>query len=66
VIHCRTFHHNPDLSQRSRFRLCSDGIEGLWSDGSECVKFRVETSARTAGQQAAIVAALNEWLAARQ
>jgi hypothetical protein len=62
VVHCATFYYNPDLTERTRFRLGRDGIEGIFSDGSFTVKFRVETSAQTPGQQAAVVAALNEWL----
>jgi hypothetical protein len=42
-----------------------DGIEGVYSNGTFTVKFRVETSAQTPGQQAAVVAALNEWLTTR-
>jgi hypothetical protein len=62
VVHCATFYYNPDLAERTRFRLGRDGIEGIYSNGSFTVKFRVETSAQTLGQQAALVAALNEWL----
>jgi putative CRISPR-associated protein (TIGR02619 family) len=63
VSRCATFYHNPDLPRRSGFRLGQGGIEGLLSDGTWCVKFRVDTSAQTPGQQAAVVAALNDWLA---
>ena len=56
---------NPDLPQPSRFRHGPRGIEGIYSDGSYTVKFWVETSATTAGQRTAVVAALNEWLAGR-
>jgi putative CRISPR-associated protein (TIGR02619 family) len=62
VKHCATFYYNPDLAERTRFRLGSDGIEGIFSNGNVTVKFRVETTAQTSGQQAAVVAALNEWL----
>ncbi len=62
VVHCATFYYNPGLPERTRFRLGRDGIEGVYSDGSFTVKFRVETSAQTPGQQTAVVAALNEWL----
>jgi putative CRISPR-associated protein (TIGR02619 family) len=63
VTRCATFYHNPDLPRRTGFRLGREGIEGVLSDGTWCVKFRVDTSAQTPGQQAAVVAALNEWLA---
>jgi putative CRISPR-associated protein (TIGR02619 family) len=65
VVHCATFYYNPDLPQRTRFRVGRDGIEGIYSNGTFTVKFRVETSAQTPGQQAAVVAALNEWLTTR-
>jgi putative CRISPR-associated protein (TIGR02619 family) len=66
VVHCATFYYNPDLPERTRFRQGRDGVEGIYSDDRYTVKFRVETSARTPGQQAAVVAALNEWLAAQK
>ncbi len=62
VKHCATFYFNPDLPKRTHFRLGSDGIEGIYSDGRFTVKFRIETLAKTPGQQAAVVAVLNEWL----
>ncbi len=63
VVHCATHYYNPDLAERTRFRVGSDGIEGVYSDGNFTAKFRVETSAQTPGQQSAVVAALNDWLA---
>jgi putative CRISPR-associated protein (TIGR02619 family) len=63
VALCVTSHFNPDLPERTRFRLSRGGIEGVYSPRGFTVKFRVETSANTPGQQAAVVAALNEWLA---
>lgn len=62
VMQCSTFYYNPDLAERTRFRLGSKGIEGVFSNGTYTVKFIVETTAQTSGQQAAVVAALNEWL----
>lgn len=62
VVHCATFYYNPDLAERNRFRVGRDGIEGVYSDGRFTVKFRVESTAQTPGQQAALVALLNEWL----
>ena len=66
VSHCATFYYNPDLGERTRFRPGAHGIEGVFSNGSYTVKFRMETSAQTAGQQSAVVAALNEWLDSRR
>ncbi len=62
VVQCATFYYNPDLPERTRFRLGRDGVEGIYSGGGWTVKFRVDTSAQTAAQQALVVAALNEWL----
>lgn len=63
VVHCGTNYYNPDLSDRTRFRLRGDRVEGIFSDGRYCVKFHVETTAQTPGQRAAVVARLNQWLA---
>jgi putative CRISPR-associated protein (TIGR02619 family) len=62
VTRCATHYYNPDLSVHTRFRESRDGIEGVFSDGSRTVKFRVETTSTTDGQKAAAVAMLNEWL----
>jgi putative CRISPR-associated protein (TIGR02619 family) len=66
VAVCMTTYYNPDLPAPTRFHLSSRGIEGVYSDGTYSVKFRVETSAQTPGQQAAVVAALNQWLAGQK
>jgi putative CRISPR-associated protein (TIGR02619 family) len=63
VALCVTSYFNPDLPRPSGFRVRGEGIEGTYGGGSWCAKFRVETSAKTAGQRDAVVAALNEWLA---
>lgn len=49
--------------QPTRFKLGQDGVEGIYDNGQLAVLFRVETTAQTGGQRAAMVAALNEWLA---
>lgn len=56
---CRTDYWNPDLSSTSLFRLKGEEIEGTYSNGTWTVKFIVETSATTPGQNAACVADLN-------
>lgn len=65
VVGCETTYCNPDLPKPSRFQVKGDEVEGIYSDGTATVKFRVDTTANTVGQCAAVVAALNEWLAAR-
>jgi putative CRISPR-associated protein (TIGR02619 family) len=66
VVQCTTSYFNPDLSERTRFLLGGDGILGVFSPRGYTVKFRVESTAQTPGQATAVVAALNEWLAARK
>ncbi|MDG4554106.1 MAG: putative CRISPR-associated protein [Candidatus Competibacter sp.] len=56
---CRTHYWNPNLSRACLFRLKSEDIEGVFSNGSWTVKIIVETSATTVGQREACVADLN-------
>ncbi|MGC1723590.1 MAG: putative CRISPR-associated protein [Isosphaeraceae bacterium] len=65
VVRCSTFWSHPDLPRPARFWVGAEGVEGQFSDGKALVKFRVETSATTPGQMAAVVARLNEWLQER-
>lgn len=65
VAYCQVFYFNPDLPERTRFRLSSRGIEGIFSNGSYCARAHVHTSARTDAERNAVLAALNEWLASR-
>jgi hypothetical protein len=53
---------HPQLNEPTRFRCKGEGIEGIYSDGTRTVKFKVESTANTAGQHDAFVAALNAWL----
>jgi putative CRISPR-associated protein (TIGR02619 family) len=62
VIHCDTTYYNPALSQRTRFRISAKNLEGIFSNGSYTVKFRVDTTANTDGQMHAMAAVLNDWL----
>ena len=62
VRFCHTTYWNPHLPQSTRFRLSSDGIEGIFSD-DWCVRFLVHTTADEGQESSSIVAALNEWLA---
>jgi putative CRISPR-associated protein (TIGR02619 family) len=66
VVGCETTYCNPDLPEPTRFRLKGEEVEGIYTDGTATVKFRVDTTAQTSGQRAAVVAALNEWLASRK
>lgn len=65
VVVCVTNYCNPDLPEVTRFRQRGEQVEGIYSDGTRTVRFLVETTANTVGQRAAVVAALNDWLARR-
>jgi putative CRISPR-associated protein (TIGR02619 family) len=65
VTGCVTTYCNPDLPKPPSFYETRGIVEGTYSDGTATVKFRVDTTAQTDGQRAAVVAALNEWLAQR-
>jgi putative CRISPR-associated protein (TIGR02619 family) len=65
VVRCSTFWGHPDLPRPARFWVGAEGVEGQFSDGKALVKFRVETSATSSGQMAAVAAMLNEWLQER-
>ena len=65
VVRCTTSWSHPDLPRPARFWVGAEGVEGQFSDGKALVKFRVETSATTPGQMAAVAARLNEWLQER-
>ena len=62
VCYCRSTYWNPDLPERTRFRLSAAGIEGIYSNGTWCVKFSVQTTATSPEQLPGVVAALNDWL----
>ena len=63
VVQCYSTYWNPDLSEVNRFRLSGGDVEGIYSNGSWCVKFRVLTTAGEQHDLGVVVADLNEWLA---
>lgn len=63
VTGCETTYCNPDRPEPLSFYETRGIVEGTYSDGTAAVRFRVDTTAQTDGQRAAVVAALNEWLA---
>ncbi len=65
MVRCVTNWCNPALPETTRFRERGNDIEGVYSDGTRTIKFKVETTANTAGQRAAVVAVLNDWLEKR-
>ena len=62
VTGCVTTYCNPDLPKPMGFHETRGEIKGVYRDGTATVMFRVDTTAETEGQRAAMVAALNEWL----
>ncbi|HPZ06709.1 MAG TPA: putative CRISPR-associated protein [Candidatus Eremiobacteraeota bacterium] len=61
VIRCINYYYNPDLPSITRFRTGAKGLEGIYSNGAYTAKFRIESTARTKGQENALLAYLNEW-----
>ena len=62
VRFCHTTYWNPDLPESTRFRLSSDGVQGIYSDGTWCVKFAVLTTTDDRNELSGVVADLNDWL----
>ena len=62
VRQCHSTYWNPDLSEANRFRLSGGGVQGIYSNGSWCVKFEVLTTAGEDDDLGVVVADLNEWL----
>ena len=63
VVQCYSTYWNPALSEANRFRLSGGEVQGIYSNGSWCVKFRVLTTAGEQDDLGVVVADLNEWLA---
>ena len=62
VRYCHSTYWNPDLPESSRFRLAGRNVEGVYSNGTWCVKFRVITTAGEEDDLGVVVADLNAWL----
>ena len=62
VRRCSDLYWNPDLSKPILFRRSSHGVEGVYSNGTWCFKFMVETTAENDASYDEIVADLNAWL----
>ena len=65
VRYCHSTYWNPALSESTRFRLSGENIQGIYSNGTWCMKFRVITTTEDSDQLAGVVADLNDWLDAR-
>ena len=62
VRYCYTTYWNPDLPESTRFRMSGTDVEGIYSNGSWCVKFIVFTTIENNDQLPIVVADLNDWL----
>ena len=62
ISSCHTTYWNPNLPEKDRFRMADGDVQGIYSNGTWCVKFTVLTTAEDEGQLRAVVADLNEWL----
>ncbi len=65
VRYCHSTYWNPDLSESTRFRLSGEEVQGIYSNGTWCVKFKVLTTAEDPNQLPIVVADLNDWLDTR-
>ena len=65
VRYCHSTYWNPDLSEVTQFRLSGGDVQGIYSNRSWCVKFKVVTTAEDPNQLPAVVADLNDWLDTR-
>ena len=62
VCYCRSTYWNPDLPESTHFRMSLGKIQGIYSNGSWCVKFEVFTTATDPDQLPVVVVDLNDWL----
>ena len=65
VRYCYSTYWNPDLSESTRFRLSGREVQGIYSNGTWCVKFKVFTTEADENQLPVVAADLNEWLDTR-
>lgn len=62
VRYCHSTYWNPDLSESTRFRLSGRDVQGIYSNGTWCVKFRVVTTVEKPSELPIVVGDLNDWL----
>ncbi len=61
VRFCYTTYWNPDLPESTRFRMANGEVQGIYSNGTWCVKFKVLTTANDQAELPSVVADLNDW-----
>jgi putative CRISPR-associated protein (TIGR02619 family) len=62
VKYCHSIYWNPDLSESTRFQESGGNVQGIYSNGTWCVKFNVITTATNSDQLPVVAADLNDWL----
>ena len=63
VKYCHSTYWHSKLPESTRFRLSTGEVEGIYSNGTWCVKFKMITTATDPDQLPVVVADLNDWLA---
>ena len=59
---CYSTYWNPDLPKSTRFRPSGGEVQGIYSNGTWCVKFKVHTTTDDQDVLPGIVADLNDWI----
>ncbi len=62
VRFCHSTYWNPDLPESNRFRPSGGEVQGIYSNGTYCVKFKVHTTSDDQDVLPGIVADLNDWI----
>ena len=62
VRFCRSTYWNPDLPESTRFRPSGGEVQGIYSNGTWCVKFKVYTTTDDQDILPGVVADLNDWI----
>ena len=62
VRFCHATYWNPDLPESPRFRPSGGEVQGIYSNGTWCFKFKVHTTTDDQDVLPSIVADLNDWI----
>lgn len=62
VRFCHSTYWNPDLPESTRFRPSGGEVQGIYSNGTYCVKFKVHTTTDDQDILPGVVADLNDWV----
>ena len=62
IRYCHSTYWNPNLPESTRFRQSGGKVQGIYSNGTWCVKFKVHTTTDNQDVVPVVVADLNDWL----